>query len=112
MKKFDLFYWKFPEGVHNVVGGCTIKEKDRLVIMIDSLQPEEVQKRTLKHEIAHIALNHLDKKIPEDGTDNEGRIISDSFEDEAEEYAEHMTDKELEYFMKWANCSKELDLVI
>lgn len=110
MQKFNLLYWDFPKELHNHIGGWTIKQDERLTVLIDSLLPAEKQRFYLKHEIAHIALNHLNQAIPT-GSEIVGGswFISDLWEKEADTYAELMTDEELAYFMEYATSIRKID---
>ena len=110
MENFNLVYWDFPEGLHNEIGGWTIKQNGQLTVLIDSLLPAEKQRFYLKHELAHIALNHLNRPIPT-GSEMVGGcwLISDLWEKEANKYAELMTDEEFDYFMGYASCTKKID---
>ncbi len=110
MQKFNLLYWDFPKELHNHIGGWTIKQDERLTVLIDSLLPAEKQRFYLKHEIAHIALNHLNQPIPT-GSEIVGGswFISDLWEKEADTYAELMTDEELAYFMEYASSIRKID---
>ena len=64
----------------------------RVTILIDSAQDEKTQRHALRHELAHVALNHL--------TDTTRSL--QQLEAEADEYAARMTDSEFADLMKGA----------
>lgn len=94
MQNFRLFYKPFPPEYHGIIKGATGgKPGGRLTILIDSLLSAAEQKKTLKHELAHIALGHF--------SDTEERGVTE-LEAEADAKAESMTEEELETLLKWA----------
>lgn len=102
MQSFRLYYWDFPDAMHNKVGAVTVRQNDDLIVMIDSSQPEGTQNHFLRHELAHIALNHLSMQPPGDASDYDGFIDSESLEAEADAYADRMTEEELNQLMQYA----------
>lgn len=94
MQNFRLIYKPFPPEFHGQLGGVTGgKPGGRLTVLIDSLLSEKEQKKTLKHELAHIALGHF--------SDTEERGVTE-LEAEADAKADSMTEEELETLLKWA----------
>lgn len=95
MQKFRIRYKPFPAELHGeicgMVGG---KPGGMLTVLIDSTLSDEEQKRTLKHELAHIFLEHLNQ---------EDRTYKD-VEAEADAAAARMTDTELEALLKLASA--------
>lgn len=75
-------------------------------ILIDSEGTPEQQAKTLKHELAHLALNHLAKATPIDKINSYGdNMFGDGWidrEHEADEFAEQMTDAEFAALMQYA----------
>lgn len=66
------------------------------VIAINTKYPKDVQKITIKHEFAHILLNHIDRyKAPTKEEQERNEI-------EAEEYAMKMTDETLQRLLNKA----------
>lgn len=102
MIRFKLFYHEFPASVHGDVRACVLLKGDHAVIIIDSLLPKDQQEKSLKHELAHLALNHLLKPAPDDAEIYRGYIDSDTLEAEADRYAEEMTQDEFNTLMQWA----------
>ena len=92
MTKFKLYYRKFPDGAHGVIHGYARMKEGYAVILIDSRLPEEQQKHTLRHELAHLWLNHFDD------TD----IGIAAIEAEADRFADEMTQEEFQNLMQWA----------
>ena len=93
MQNFRLKYKPFPPELHGQLAGITGGKPDgNLTVIIDSTLSEEEQKKTLKHELAHIALGHFQ---------NTGRDMM-RLEEEADAKADRMTDTELEALMQWA----------
>lgn len=112
MLNYKLYYLDFPDGVHNMLGGFTVRRDDTTVIFIDSLQSEECQKHFLKHELAHLVLNHFDEHLPDDGFDHKGWIISDSYEAEAERIANDMSEEMLNDLLKYAIVNEHIDYAL
>ena len=65
MDRFTVKYARFPEIISGTVLGMTeyIPEQGRYLVAIDSARPEEEQRETLKHELAHILLHHSERSI-------------------------------------------------
>ena len=88
MIQFTVKYMAFPEDLRGKTLGTTIESTnidDRFVILIDSTRTPEVQKQTVKHELAHIFLNHFHQPWKTEA----------QREAEAEEKAIMMTDEEM-----------------
>lgn len=94
MKQFKLQYIPFVEEIRGYVRGIARMDvkRGRYYIYIDSTLPQDQQKWTLKHELAHIYLGHLD---------NPERDVEE-VEAEADAKADTMTDEELNELLKWA----------
>ena len=92
MKQIKVIYAAFPKETQGNVFGFTFENKSSFVVMIDSTQSTERQKKTLKHEVAHIILGHFEQ---------EDRPIQD-IETEASEKAATMTDADLEMILSKA----------
>ena len=94
MGKITLCYAAFP-GIANGFGGLTrISPSGRVSILINNGRSDEEQKRTLKHELSHIILGHLwDDRVH--GEDLSYLDDNPEIEDEADRYADQMTDETL-----------------
>ena len=111
MQKFNLGYFVFPECIHGIIYGAVMRNKGTIAVYIDSSLTETEQAFALRHELSHIALNHLDAKYQGDGIlIDSGFYISDAQEAEANEYAERMTDAELSELMKYAERNEHFDI--
>ena len=91
MQKFGLVYTPFPPEAGRALTGATQQRKGYCLILIDSTAPAETQAATLRHELAHIALNHF-----ADTTRDLQEI-----EAEANSYAARMTKSEFDALMAW-----------
>lgn len=89
--KFSITYRPFPVECGGNVYGISCESNGQIRIIIDSNQDERTQQHALRHELAHIVLNHFDDQ----------RSIED-IEAEAEAYADQMTDKEFTALMEGA----------
>lgn len=59
--EFRIIYRPFPNEIKGLIGGGVQKESnDCYLILIDSDLPEPEQDFTLRHELAHVALGHLE----------------------------------------------------
>ena len=104
MQRFRLEYVPFPADLRGVTG--LIGEKaGRYVILIDSNQDSDTQKHALRHELAHLAYNHMEFAR----TPSEAIASADLFppgweqrERDADRYADTMTDEEFLMLMKYA----------
>ena len=90
MSHFKLAFMPFPDEFKPGTGYTLKKNDDLFLILIDSNQDEEIQKLTLRHELAHISLNHFDKPFQEE------------MEIEAEAKAMTMTEEEFANLMQYA----------
>ena len=96
MDPFKLVYEAFPAPA-DALGGVTMCKNGKYIIMINKIKPAEEQIRTIKHELSHILLGHFgDRRTKDDQTylDNLAEI-----EEEADRYADQMTDEELAQLM-------------
>ena len=109
MQKFRLLYMPFPDFMKGNIWGCVMRKKGVFAIFIDSQLSEQDQAFALRHELAHMVLNHHDAEFPGDGfVIDSGFYISESQEAEANEYAERMTDAELSQLMEYAASIKRV----
>lgn len=92
MTKFKLFYKPFPKELQGIVNSFISARGQIPLIVIDSTSSEEAQRLALRHELAHLMLNHLD--TPEADLDR--------MEREADSIAEYMTDAEVSNLLQWA----------
>lgn len=101
MERFRLVYTTFPAPA-DTAGGFAVRvhEKGSITILINREKPEDVQRWMLKHELSHVLLGHL----------TDGRVKPNSFsyhndnpevEDEANQYADQMTDEEFSELMAY-----------
>ena len=90
MRPFELVYRPFPAEAGGVCSGVLRELRGRVVIMIDSSQDADTQAKALRHELAHLALGHLD----------DGRPLK-ALEEEAEKYADQMSDEGFNDLMMW-----------
>ena len=90
MKAFRLFYRSFPDNIIDVRGITEYDVKrNRFTILINTNISEAEQLHTLRHELAHIFLNHhfqLDRSLEE-------------IENEADHYADVMSDDDFKKLM-------------
>lgn len=104
MVRVKLVYKAFPSPADVVFGGITRYDPKSqcLMILINSVRSESDQLRALKHEIAHIMLGHLlDDRIH--GDDLSYLDDHPEVEDEANRYADQMTDEYLAEVLKALN---------
>lgn len=90
MQPFVVRRFPFPEQAARLANGMTIQRKSYCVIMINSKTTKEQQAATMRHELAHIALNHFF-----DTTRSE-----DELEAEANNYAAQMTEERFRDLMR------------
>ncbi len=100
--KFKLFYCSFPDRIRKNARAFIMQQDGYAAIFIDSLLPQDQQERSLRHELAHLSLNHLTRPLPMDAEIDCKYIESEAWEAEADRYAEAMTQEEYEALMKWA----------
>lgn len=96
--EFRIIYRPFPNEIKGLVGGGVEKESDDCyLILIDSDLSEQKQDFTLRHELAHIAMNHFDYTLPFDEVCKTGSFGEgwEQREKEADSIAEKMTVDEL-----------------
>ncbi len=91
IQPFRLVYRPFPADCGGMVPGLLSGAGGRLLIAIDSNQDTETQARALRHELAHLVLNHLEDERP-----------LRELEAEADMYADQMTETEFSELMKGA----------
>ena len=102
MMKFRLLYREFPDDMHGKARAFVLLKGDHAIICIDSWLPNEQQEKSLRHELAHLWLDHLIKPLPADADPDARFIDSESLEAEANRYAEAMTQDEFNALMQWA----------
>ena len=61
-RQIEIRYHCFPEALRGHLRGACMIRNNRYVILIDNKLPEEIQRRTLGHELAHVFLGHLDSR--------------------------------------------------
>lgn len=116
MVKFKLIYRAFPELEQfkdnlpdNVCWGFTILNEQGCFVLIDKDATEQQQAFTLRHELAHLALDHLEQTKPMAAIDSYGDdMFGDGWIDrerEADQYAANMTDAEFARLMQYAELS-------
>ena len=101
MSHFKLVYREFPEVLKGKIPGFTAKGHDgELTIMIDEDLTDAEKNLVLRHELSHIALGHLN----DDRTKNDHSYLTNltELENEADQYADRMTDEEFTNLMKYA----------
>lgn len=105
MTPFSLKYVPFPEDLHGKIPGFTVVKGNDYFILIDSNMPESEQTHILKHELAHIVLNHQELTKPVEEINTFG---DDMFgpgwltrEAEADAYADAMTDQEFQTLLSY-----------
>ena len=85
----------------------TIQNEHGLFVLIDSSATEAAQAFALRHELAHIVLNHLEQTKPLDKIDSYGNdMLGEGWIDrerEADKYAEEMTEADLAQLMQYAD---------
>ena len=91
MQHFRLVYTPFPEGATGKIHGAVKKYEKYCIILIDSNTPKEMQAKSLRHELAHIALGHLEDTTRE----------LQEIEAEADSLAERMQESEFNALMQW-----------
>ncbi len=91
IQPFRLVYRPFPADCGGMVPGLLSGAGGRLLIAIDSNQDTATQARALRHELAHLVLNHLEDERP-----------LRELEAEADMYADQMTETEFSELMKGA----------
>lgn len=107
MKRFKLIYTPFPDMFFNKnVTGFAAEMGGQYLIMIDNRQNADVQARALRHELAHLVLDHLSVTKPLYQINSFGDdMFGEGWEDrehEADRYADEMTDTELSDLMQYA----------
>lgn len=104
MQRFKLVCKPFPAELRDVYG-FIVANGGRYLIWIDSNQDARTQDRALRHELAHLVLGHLDKTKPLIEIDPHNVEFGEGWEEreqEADSFAERMTDAELAELMQYA----------
>lgn len=92
MMHFKLDYAPFPAELQGYVIGFISSKEGRLPwVIIDSTRDTETQKKALRHELAHLSLNHCDTEADLEAMEREADALADS-----------MTEADLEALLKWA----------
>ena len=102
MMKFKVYYHEFPASLHGKTRAFVLKQDGYAMIVIDSQLPKDQQEKSLKHELAHLSLDHLIKPLPKDADAECWYVKSEAWEAEADRIAEAMTQDEYEALMQWA----------
>ncbi len=97
MSPFRLIYEAFPAAA-DMLDGVTMYENGKYVIMINKIKSADEQTQAVKHELSHILLGHFDNRTK--GADMYLKNLAE-VEDEADRYADQMTDEELAYLMTY-----------
>ena len=84
--KIIVIYRTFPEAIQGIFAGGVQRYEKGYLILIDCKRSPEEQAFTLRHELAHIMLNHCETGSGIFGEGWEQR------EKEADDYADKMTD--------------------
>lgn len=108
MKLIQILFCPFPEGAHNKLYGVTRLYNGQYQILIDNLQPEERQQRTLRHEYAHMMLGHLKSTEPEPEYPSPEY---DAREKAADDYADAMTEAEFSALLYLSDIKHEPEVV-
>lgn len=93
----------FPEEIRGEIRGGVHKSDKKpgyYWIVIDETLPHDQYTWVLKHELAHIILGHFE--IDETNTTEDYIQNFKEIEAAANNYADQMTDEELEKWMQWA----------
>ena len=101
MMKFKLFYCTFPDRIRENARAFILKQDGYAAIFIDCLQSKDQQERSLRHELAHLSLDHLTRPLPPDAGTECNYIESEAWEAEADRYAKEMTPEEYDALMQW-----------
>ena len=118
MGKFKLVYAAFPDLEQfrkylpgDKCFGFAIYDEHGYTILIDSSGTEEQRKSTLRHELAHLVLNHLEETKPLFEINSSG---DDMFgpgwierEHEADKLAEEMSEEEFTRLMMYAESVRD-----
>ena len=91
MKHFKLIYKSFPEFYSGVIFGATVFHNGEYVIVIDNNISDEKKNKCLRHELAHIVLDHF----------NDSTATVKQIEEEAELYSKNMSENEYKSLMMW-----------
>ena len=101
MKSFKLVYRAFTEFLKGKVPGFTAEGPDgKLTVMIDEDLTESETTHILRHELSHIVLGHFDDDRTKDKQSYLENLME--IENEANQYADRMTDKEFADLMQYA----------
>lgn len=98
MAKITLVYATLSSTADGLRGITRISPSGTVTIIINAGMTENEQKQTLKHELSHIILGHLwDERV--NGDDLSYLDDHPEIEDEADRYADQMTDETLSEFV-------------
>ena len=103
MTKYILLYGRFPAGCEGKLYGVSIKNPNgTYAVWINTEMDEAIQAHALRHELAHLVLEHLEQEDPEteEAYQERERITN--------EYADNMTTGELEYLLSFCTQKKEV----
>ena len=78
-KPIIIKYLAFPEELHGHMRGAVSADKDKYYILIDTYPSEEEQRQTLGHELAHIFLDHTDRKMKVAAAEAEAHLWADEY---------------------------------
>lgn len=106
MKQFKLHYVPFPDELQGKIPAFTVYANGQYTILIDNRNDQDTRDHYLRHELAHLALDHLADTKPLDQITTYGAdMFGEGWEDrekEADRYADNMTDKEFAELMQYA----------
>lgn len=100
ISRFEVVFCRFPDTISGIIGGFTHFEKsiDKYFVFIDESRTGDEQVETLKHEMVHVFLKHLERNTTEEA--DEAEAISK---------ADKITDDQLEYMLSLADSIKHYD---
>lgn len=100
MLPFSLYFIPFPDGMTDIKGATDYRESQgKYVVAINTNLPAEEQRATLRHELAHMCLQHF--------TDTEQQLRNiTEIEAEADAYGAAMTAAEYSRLMEHATLKK------
>lgn len=100
MSPFILVYIAFQSPA-DTLDGATVYESGRYVVMINKEKPYNEQQLTIKHELSHILLGHFQNERAKDEEFYLKNYENLDIENDANRYADQMTDDEFSELMKY-----------
>lgn len=74
-----ISYTEFPAEIRGQIRGMLSAADDKYYILIDSALPDEIQRKALGHELAHIFLGHTEGGIDHATAEKEAHLLEDAF---------------------------------